>query len=62
MNPSMSPASSHVDRVACDPDSQELAIIYTSEADGTARRVSENRRFEAAGQVVSAEVFHGVAR
>ena len=50
-----------VDRVVWDAGSRELAIIYTSETDGTARRVSENLRFDAAGQVVAAEVFHGVA-
>ena len=51
-----------VDRVVWDPDGRELAIIYTSETDGKARRVSENLRFDAAGQIVVAEVFHGVAR
>ena len=51
-----------VDRVVWDPDSRELAIIYTSETDGKARRVSENLVFNSAGQVVVAEVFHGVAR
>ena len=50
-----------VDRVVWDPDSRELAIIYTSETDGKTRRVSENLRFNAAAQVVVAEVFHGVA-
>ena len=50
-----------LDRVVWDPDSRELAIIYTSEIDGNARRVSENLRFNAAGLVVVAEVFHGVA-
>jgi len=50
-----------VDRVVWDPGSRELAIIYTSETDGKAKRVSENLRFNAAGQVVVAEVFHGVA-
>jgi ketosteroid isomerase-like protein len=50
-----------VDRVVWDADSRELAIIYTSETDGKARRVSENLRFDAAGQIVVAEVFHGVA-
>ena len=50
-----------VDRVVWDPDSRELAIIYTSETDGKTRRVSENLRFKAAGQVAVAEVFHGVA-
>ena len=50
-----------VDRVVWDPDSRELAIIYTSETDGKVKRVSENLRFNTAGQAVSAEVFHGVA-
>ena len=50
-----------VDRVVWDPDRRELAIIYTSETDGKTRRVSENLRFNAAAQVVVAEVFHGVA-
>jgi ketosteroid isomerase-like protein len=50
-----------VDRVVWDPDSRELAIIYTSETDGKTRRASENLRFDATGQVVMAEVFHGVA-
>ena len=51
-----------VDRVVWDPDRRELAIIYTSETDGKARRVSENLVFNSAGEVVVAEVFHGVAR
>ena len=51
-----------VDRVVWDSDSRELAIIYTSETDGKARRVSENLVFNSAGEVVVAEVFHGVAR
>jgi len=50
-----------LDRVVWDAESRELAIIYTSETDGKARRVSENLGFNAAGQVVVAEVFHGVA-
>ena len=50
-----------IDRVLWDANSRELAIIYTSETDGKARRVSENLVFNAAGQVVVAEVFHGVA-
>jgi ketosteroid isomerase-like protein len=49
-----------VDRVVWDVDRRELAIIYTSEINGNSRRVSENLRFNAAGQVVVAEVFHGV--
>ena len=51
-----------VDRVAWDPQTRELAIIYTSETDGKARRVSENLVFDSAGRVVIAEVFHGVGR
>jgi ketosteroid isomerase-like protein len=50
-----------VDRVIWDPDSRELAVIYVSEIDGRARRLSENLRFDGEGQVVAAEVFHGVA-
>jgi len=49
-----------VDRVVWDPSSRELAIIYTAEIDGKARRVSENLRFNVAGQVEAADVFHGV--
>jgi hypothetical protein len=49
-----------VDRVAWDPVSRELAIVYVSEIDGASRRVSENLRFDEAGLVVAAEVFHGV--
>jgi SnoaL-like domain len=51
-----------LDRVVWDKDRRELAIIYTSETDGKTKRVSENLRFNAAGQVVVAEVFHGVIR
>jgi len=51
-----------VDRVAWDPHTRELAIIYTSETDGKARRVSENLVFDSADRVVIAEVFHGVGR
>jgi ketosteroid isomerase-like protein len=49
-----------VDRVVWDPQSRELAILYTSETDGKTRRVSENLRFDSAGLVAAAEVFHGV--
>jgi ketosteroid isomerase-like protein len=49
-----------VDRVVWDAGSRALAIIYTSEIDGKTRRVSENFWFDAAGQVVAVEVFHGV--
>jgi ketosteroid isomerase-like protein len=50
-----------VERVVWDADSRELAIVYGSRIDGKQRRVSENLRFDAAGRVTSAEVFHGVA-
>jgi hypothetical protein len=50
-----------VDRVLWDPVRRELAIVYTSEIDGQARRVSENLTFDDGGQVVAAEVFHGVS-
>jgi len=49
-----------IDRVVWDAESRELAIIYTATIDGNSRRVSENLKFDAAGLVVSAEVFHGV--
>lgn len=49
-----------VDRVVWDPQNRELAIIYTSEVDGSTKRVSENLTFNLAGRVMSAEVFHGV--
>jgi hypothetical protein len=48
-----------LDRVAWDPVSRELAIVYVSEIDGARRSVSENLRFDSAGRVVAAEVFHG---
>jgi steroid delta-isomerase len=51
-----------VDRVLWDPAARELAIVYTSEIDGKARRVSENLTFDGEGLVKSAEVFHGVTR
>jgi len=50
-----------VDRVLWDPEHQELAIIYTSEIDGTTKRVSENLTIDRTGRVVAAEVFHGVS-
>ena len=49
-----------VDHVLWDPVRRELAIIYTSDIDGRTRRVSENLTFNEDGQVVAAEVFHGV--
>lgn len=33
---------------------------YTSAIDGQSKRVSENLTFDEHGQVVSAEVFHGI--
>jgi len=50
-----------LDRVVWDGAHRELAIIYTAEINGKARRVSENLRFNDARQVVAAEVFHGIA-
>jgi ketosteroid isomerase-like protein len=50
-----------VDRVLWDPVRRELGIIYTSKIDGHTKRVSENLTFDESGQVVSAEVFHGVS-
>jgi SnoaL-like domain len=49
-----------LDRVVWDAERRELAIIYTSEINGSRRRVSENLRFDEAGLVSVAEVFHGV--
>ena len=49
-----------IDHIVWDPAHAELAIIYLAEADGKSRRVSENLTFNEAGQVVAAEVFHGV--
>ena len=49
-----------MDYVLWDPARRELAIIYTSDIDGRIRRVSENLMFNESGQVLAAEVFHGV--
>lgn len=49
-----------VDRVLWDPVSRELAILYTSDINGTVKKVSENLAFNDDGLVASAEVFHGV--
>jgi ketosteroid isomerase-like protein len=49
-----------LDRVVWDGAQRELAIIYTAEINGKAKRVSENLRFNDARQMVAAEVFHGV--
>jgi len=48
-----------LDRVVWDAATRELAIVYVSDIDGRARRVSENLTFGDHGLVVSAEVFHG---
>jgi hypothetical protein len=50
-----------LDRVVWDAARRELAIVYTSEINGNRRRVSENLRFNDAGLVIAAEVFHGVS-
>jgi steroid delta-isomerase len=50
-----------IDRVLWDAAARELAIVYVSDIDGRAKRVSENLTLGADGLVVSAEVFHGVA-
>jgi hypothetical protein len=49
-----------LERTLWDAETQELAIIHVSEVNGEARRVSENLRFNQAGRVEAAEVFHGV--
>ena len=49
-----------LDRVVWDGAHRELAIIYTSDINGKAKPVSENLRFDAAGKIVTAEVFHGI--
>ena len=51
-----------VERVVWDEASRELAIIYVSETNGVAKRMSENLVFGAGGLVVRAEVFHGVLK
>ncbi|MGA6826246.1 nuclear transport factor 2 family protein [Nitrospira sp. NS4] len=51
-----------VDHVLWDPIRREVAIIYTLKVDGHTKSVSENLRFNESGQVVGAEVFHGVLR
>jgi steroid delta-isomerase len=50
-----------LERVVWDAATQELAIVYVSDVDGRAKRVSENLTFGVDGLVVSAEVFHGVS-
>jgi hypothetical protein len=48
-----------LERAIWDPELRELAIIYTAEINGEAKRVSENLRFGQSGKVEAAEVFHG---
>ena len=47
-------------RVLWDPATAELAIVYDRDADGRLDRAAELLRFGGAGQVASAEVFHGL--
>jgi steroid delta-isomerase len=47
-------------RTVWDPETLELAIVYVSEVNGSAKRVSENLRFNRDDEVDVAEVFHGV--
>ena len=49
-----------LDRVVWDATARELAIVYFSDIDGRIKRVSENLTVGENGQVVRAEVFHGV--
>ena len=49
-----------VERVVWDEASRELAIIYVSETNGIAKRVSENLIFGPKDLVIRADVFHGV--
>ena len=49
-----------LERAVWDPETRELAIVYVSEVNGEAKRVSENLRFGQDGRVEAAEVFHGV--
>ena len=51
-----------LERAVWDPETRELAIIYVSEINGAAKRVSENLRLNENGKVAAAEVFHGVPR
>ncbi|HLK92356.1 MAG TPA: nuclear transport factor 2 family protein [Polyangia bacterium] len=48
-----------LDRVLRDAETGELAIVYTRETNGEAKRVSESLRFGPDGRVVAVEVFHG---
>ena len=49
-----------LERTIWDPETHELAIVYVSEVNGSAKRVSENLRFGQDGKIDVAEVFHGV--
>jgi hypothetical protein len=48
------------ERAVWDPETHELAIVYVSEVNDAAKRVSENLHFSRDGKVDVAEVFHGV--
>jgi ketosteroid isomerase-like protein len=48
-----------IDRVLWDEARRELAILYTAEINGAARKVSENLVFDSRDRVIRAEVFHG---
>jgi steroid delta-isomerase len=50
-----------LDRVVWDAGARELAIVYLSDIDDRAKRVSENLTFGEDGLVSRAEVFHGVS-
>jgi ketosteroid isomerase-like protein len=50
-----------LDRIVWDEPRRELAVIYTSEINGVAKKVSENLLFDRQGLVITAEVFHGIA-
>jgi ketosteroid isomerase-like protein len=49
-----------VDRALWNEEQRELAIIYTADINGRAKRVSENLTFDVRGKIVAAEVFHGI--
>lgn len=49
-----------LDRIAFDPSTLELAILYDRDADGRVDRAAEVLRFGSSGRVASAEVFHGL--
>ena len=50
-----------LERAVWDPESRELAIVYTSAVNGETKWASENMRFNQNGKVSAVDVFHGVA-